>query len=93
MNLLFGLKYHLNRTARQAKFWKPVHYEAIPHYVKPHFIDIHDTYTPRSYQEVYNELSSKSFQVDIERVIYKQTDIRQDLKNRKCVLVANMAQF
>ena len=57
--LLFHLKYHLNRTTRQAKFWKPKHYGAIPHYVKPIFIDIHDTYQKRSIDEVKKELSGK----------------------------------
>ena len=43
MQLLFVGRQFLNRTARQATFWKPKYYEAIPHYVKPHFIDIHDS--------------------------------------------------
>jgi hypothetical protein len=47
-SLLTLSHYNLQRTARQARFWKPKHYEAIPHYVKPHFIDIHDTYKLRS---------------------------------------------
>ena len=29
----------------------------------------------------------------IERIIYKPTDIRQDLKGRKAVLIAPLAQF
>ena len=33
---------------RKAKFYKPKFCEAMPHYLKPHFIDIHDTYKLRS---------------------------------------------
>lgn len=36
------------RTRRKAKFWKPTHYQAIPHFIKPNFIDIHDTYKMRT---------------------------------------------
>ncbi len=59
MKLTLVLKNWLDRTTRQATFWKAKHYSAIPHYVKPHFIDIHDTYQLRSHEEVYKELSSK----------------------------------
>lgn len=52
INLVKSGRYFLNRRARQATFWKPKHYEAIPHYVKPHFIDIHDTYQLRTLEEV-----------------------------------------
>ena len=54
MKLTLVLKNWLDRTARQATFWKAKHYSAIPHYVKPHFIDIHDTYQLRTHEEVYN---------------------------------------
>ena len=39
MNLTLVLRQYLDRTSRQATFWKAKHYSAIPHYVKPHFID------------------------------------------------------
>jgi len=93
MRLNFVARYWLNRTARQATFWKPKHYEAIPHYVKPHFIDIHDTYTPRSLEEVKAELGSQDYEVDIQQIIYKPTDIRQVMKGRRAILLANMDQF
>lgn len=86
-------KYWLTRTARQAKFWKPKHYDAIPHYVKPHFIDIHDTYVARSLEEVKAELTSQEYEIQIERVIYKPTDIRKDFKGRAAILLCNMQQF
>lgn len=62
LNLLTSGRYCL-RTRRQARFWKPKHYEAIPHYVKPNFIDIHDTYKLRSLQEVEDELCSKDYEI------------------------------
>lgn len=93
MNLSLVLKGWLNRTSRQATFWKPKHYEAIPHYVKPHFIDIHDSYQLRTHEEVMKELSGREFEVQVERVIYKSTDIRQELKGRKAILLASMEQF
>ena len=52
MQLLFVGRRFLNRRSRQATFWKPKFYEAIPHYVKPHFIDIHDSYKLRTREEV-----------------------------------------
>ena len=63
ISLLHASRY-FNRTIRsrrQAKFWKPKHYDAIPHYVKPHFIDIHDSYKLRSLQEVLDELRTKDY--------------------------------
>lgn len=33
---------------RRMKTYIPKHYEAIPHYYKPIFIDIHDSYQLRS---------------------------------------------
>lgn len=86
-------RFCLTRSRRQATFWKPKHYEAIPHYVKPHFIDIHDTYKLRSFEDVQSELSSQEFEIEIERVIYKPTDPRLKLKGRKAYLKANMQQF
>lgn len=44
------LRFALHRHARQAQFYKMAHYPAIPHYVKPNFIDIHDTYQKRSFE-------------------------------------------
>jgi hypothetical protein len=49
----------LERTTRQAKFWKPKYYAAIPHYNKPHFIDVHDTYQLRTIEEVKSELQDR----------------------------------
>ena len=65
MNLLVKGRFWINRTARQAKFWKPKYYDAIPHYVKPNYIDIHDTYKLRTLQEVTAEMSGKEFEVSI----------------------------
>jgi hypothetical protein len=93
MHLSLVVKRWLNRTTRQSTFWKPKHYEAIPHYVKPHFIDIHDTYQLRTHEEVMNELRGREFEVEVERVIYKSTDIREEMKGRKAILLANMEQF
>jgi len=63
MNLVVKGTFWLTRTARQAKFWKPKYYDAIPHYVKPNFIDIHDTYTLRSLEEVKEEMTDKEFKI------------------------------
>ncbi len=52
INLLVRNRYCLNRTTRQARFWKPKHYDAIPHYVKPNYIDIHDSYKLRTKEEI-----------------------------------------
>jgi hypothetical protein len=93
MQLSLVVKAWLNRTTRQSTFWKPKHYEAIPHYIKPHFIDIHDSYQLRTHEEVMTELRSQEYEVEVERVIYKSTDIRQEIKGRKAVLLADMAQF
>lgn len=61
MQLSLVVKAWLNRTTRQSTFWKPKHYEAIPHYIKPHFIDIHDSYTLRTHEEVMNELRAQEY--------------------------------
>ena len=61
MNLTLVLRQYLDRTSRQATFWKAKHYSAIPHYVKPHFIDIHDSYQLRAHEEVLKELREKEF--------------------------------
>lgn len=47
------------KPTRKAKYYKPKFCEAMPHYLKPHFIDIHDTYTLRSKDEVMSELKDK----------------------------------
>jgi hypothetical protein len=50
-SLLLSLNYSViicGRKSRQATFHKPKHYEAIPYYIKPNFIDIHDTYKLRT---------------------------------------------
>ena len=52
INLLVRNRFSLNRTARQARFWKPKHYDAIPHYVKPNHIDIHESYQLRTKEEI-----------------------------------------
>ena len=93
MNLAKSGRYFLNRRARQATFWKPKHYEAIPHYVKPHFIDIHDTYQLRTLEEVQTELKDSQFEIEIERVVYNPTDIQGKIKGRKAILLADMSQF
>ena len=36
------------RVSRKAKMYKEPIYGGIPHYMKPHFIDIHDTYKLRT---------------------------------------------
>ena len=55
------LRFALHRHARQAQFYKTAHYPAIPHYVKPNYIDIHDTYQKRSLEEVKAEFAGKEF--------------------------------
>jgi hypothetical protein len=37
---------------RRAKIYKKPLYEAIPHFQKPHFIDIHDEYQYRTRKQV-----------------------------------------
>ena len=56
------------------KIWKPKHYEAIPHYVKPHFIDIHDTYKLRSKDEVLSELRKNKYSVEFVLNLYSDSD-------------------
>lgn len=53
------LCYGLVRRSRQAHYHKLPHYPAIPYYYKPNFIDIHDTYTKRSMEEIRAELQDK----------------------------------
>lgn len=92
LSLLSITRYHLQRTARQARFWKPTHYEAIPHYVKPHFIDIHDSYKLRTRDEVLAELRSKEYEITVEKIFYNN-DVEAKIKERKAILLVDMGQF
>ena len=67
MKLLKTLRYGFrgdNWKQRKTKVWKPKHYEAIPYFMKPHFIDIHDTYKLRSIDEVKAELKGKIIEIE-----------------------------
>ena len=51
---LNSIKFGIRQTHRNRKMsiWKPKHYEAIPHYVKPNFYDVHGSYQLRSMDEI-----------------------------------------
>ena len=93
IKLLTRNRFGLNRTARQARFWKPKHYDAIPHYVKPNYIDIHDSYKLRTKEEIKAQMAEQEYEIQFERVIFNTTDPHRDLKGRKAILIAELAQF
>ncbi len=87
------LRYSLWRKARQAKFHKEPHYPAIPYFVKPNFIDIHDTYTKRSLEEIREEVKDKEFDIYYERLICEPGDYHKLQKEQKAVAVIDIEQF
>ncbi len=38
-------------------------------------------------------MTGQEFEIELEKVIYKPTDIRKDIKGRKVKLIANLDQF
>lgn len=74
---------YMFRVTSKAKIYKKPFYEGIPHYHKPHYIDIHDGYAYRTKEEVLNELRGLNLKLSITRHVYPETDPEHFVKNRK----------
>lgn len=65
--------------SRKCKVYVPKFYEAIPHHYKPIFIDIHDSYKPRSKEEIKKELDGLQYSYEVEMALFPN-DANREIK-------------
>lgn len=88
---LLALQRGYHRT-RKMKTYIPKHYEAVPHYYKPIFIDVHDSYQLRSKKELQKELNGIEYRYELD-VTLDPNMLDNDIRDRKVVMRFDITPF